>query len=62
MNTSEEMRNEIGTPEELERVNKEEGEIKDESSETVTGGYYIPTYNPQTGHISDHGSGRKPIA
>ena len=41
MDFSEEMNNGISSPEELEEHRKEEGEIDDESVQTVTGGSWI---------------------
>lgn len=61
MNSSKEMQKEIRLPEELERLKKEEGEIKDEKTEAVTGGYYIP-YDPETGSIGGSAPRQTPIA
>ena len=38
MDSSEEMKKEISSPEDLETAKIEEGEIKDENTEAVTGG------------------------
>ena len=53
MNTSEEMKIGISTPEELENHKMEVGEIKDGGAEAVTGGFpIIPAPAPKQGPIA----------
>ena len=58
MDSSEEMKKEISSPEDLETAKIEEGEIKDENTEAVTGG----VGEGFTGRIPRPAPEQKPIA
>lgn len=61
MDSSEEMKKGISSPEDLETAKIEEGEIKDENTEAVTGGYLL-YHDTRISKVGGVAPGRTPIA